>query len=58
MRDVDDDFIARQVRWQGAVVALRPSGPALLPLLIGLGRGLLGCLWHWRSATRCAGGQD
>ena len=32
--DVDDNFIARQMRWQGAVVALRPSRPALLPLFV------------------------
>src|ERR1700726_2038267 len=41
---VDDDLIARQVRWQGAVVALQPCGPALLPLFLGLCGRLLGCL--------------
>ena len=32
--DIDDNFIARQMRWQGAVITLRPSCPALLPLLV------------------------
>src|ERR1700692_4830085 len=32
--DIDDNFITWQMRWQGAVVTLRPSRPTLLPLLV------------------------
>ncbi len=32
--DVDDNFITRQMRWQGAVITLRPSRTTLLPLLV------------------------
>ncbi len=41
MLDVDDDLVARQMRWQGAMATPRSRGPTRLPLLLRLGSSIL-----------------